>query len=170
MTGFLLSFITLFALRLVDITLYTIRIMMVVRGRKTQAWLFGFCQAFIYVTALRAVLSDLGDWGKYLGYAAGFATGIVLGMWVEGRLAVGYTHLRVISPRRGAELCDRLREAGYAVTEVAGKGKDGTVSLLNCMVRRRKAAEVEELIQSVDPQAFITAEAVRTVRRGFWGG
>lgn len=167
---FLISFLTLFFLRMVDISLYTVRIMMVVRGRKSMAWLFGFCQAFIYVIALRAVLSDIGDWGKILGYAAGFATGIVVGMWLEGRLAIGYTHLRTISPGRGTELAERLRLEGYAVTEVSGQGKDGTVTVLNCSIRRRKTAEVVKIIQEVDAEAFITAEAVRSVRRGFWGG
>jgi len=94
----------------------------------------------------------------------------VLGMWIEGRLAIGYTHLRVISPRRGAELAEQLRQAGYAVTEVSGQGKDGMVSLLNCSVLRRKAPGAINLVEQIDPEAFVTAEAVRAVRRGFWGG
>jgi uncharacterized protein YebE (UPF0316 family) len=170
MLEFLFSFLTLFFLRLVDISLYTVRFMMVVRGRKRMAWLFGFCQAFVYVVAIRAVLSDLGNWGKIIGYAAGFATGIVVGMWIEGRLAIGYTHLRVVSARRGVELAERLRGAGFAVTEVSAFGKDGMVTLLYCNVLRRKAAEVKRIAQEIDPDSFITAEAVRSVRRGFWGG
>jgi len=167
---FLLSFLALFGLRVVDISLYTVRIMMVVRGRKRMAWIFGFFQAFVYVVALRAVLSDAGNWGKYIGYAAGFATGVVVGMFIEGRLAIGYTHLRVTSPRRGAELTDRLREAGFGITEISGQGKDGVVTILNCSVQRRKSAEVEQLVQEIDPDAFVTAEAVRSIKRGFWGG
>jgi uncharacterized protein YebE (UPF0316 family) len=170
MLEFAISFLTLFSLRLIDISLYTVRIMMVVRGRKRLAWLFAFCQSFVYVIGIRAVLSDLGNWGKIIGYAAGFATGIVVGMWIESRLAIGYTHLRLVSARRGVELAERLRGAGYAVTEVAAFGKDGMVTLLYCSVQRRKAAEVEHIAQEVDPEAFITAEAVRSVQRGFWGG
>jgi uncharacterized protein YebE (UPF0316 family) len=155
---------------MVDISLYTIRIMMVVRGRKGWAWLFAFCQSFVYVIALRAVLSDVGDWGKILGYAAGFATGNVIGMTIEGRLAIGYTHLRMISPGHGTEMAERLRSAGYAVTEVSGQGKDGMVTVLNCSIRRKKTAEVIKIIQEIDGDAFVTAEAVRSVRRGFWSG
>ncbi len=167
---FLLSFLTLFSLRLVDISLYTVRIMMVVRGRKRMAWIFALCQSLVYVTALRAILSDMGNWGKIIGYSAGFATGVVIGMFIEGRLAIGHTHLRVTSSGHGTELADRLRHAGYAVTEVSAYGKDGMVTLLNCSVLRRNAHAVERLAQEVDPEAFITAESVRSVRRGFWGG
>jgi uncharacterized protein YebE (UPF0316 family) len=165
----LLSAIPIFFLRLVDVSLYTVRLMMVVRGRKVLAWVFAFFQSFVFVTALRMVLSDMGDWAKYLGYSAGFATGILTGMWLEARLAVGYTHLRVISPRRGAELTERLREAGFAVTEIAGIGKDGAVGILNCSVLRRQAGQFESLVQQIDPDAFMTAEDVRKVDGGFWG-
>ena len=169
MIEFLISALTLFLLRLVDISLYTLRIMMVVRGRKRMAWIFGFFQSIVFITALRAVLSDLGNWGKILGYAAGFATGVVLGMWIEGRLAIGYTHLRVISPRRGAELVEKLRSRGYGVTEVSAQGRDGMVSLINLSVLRKQAQQAVKIVEEVDPQAFVTAEAVRSVRRGFWG-
>jgi uncharacterized protein YebE (UPF0316 family) len=89
-------------------------------------------------------------------------------MWIEEKIAVGYTHLRITSPRRGAELAKRLRVEGYAVTEIAAQGKDGMVTLLNCNVLRKKAPEVEEIIIKSDPEAFVTAEAVRSVQRGFW--
>jgi uncharacterized protein YebE (UPF0316 family) len=167
---FALSALTLFALRVVDVSLYTVRIMMVVRGRKRIAWAFAFMQSIVFVVAIRAVLSDLGNWGKIIGYAAGFATGVIVGMWLEGRLAIGYTHLEIISPRRGAELAETLRQSGFAVTEMSGQGKDGMVSVLNCNVLRRRGRKVEEIVLRVDPDAFVTAESVRAVRRGFWGG
>jgi uncharacterized protein YebE (UPF0316 family) len=169
MTEVVQAALIVFALRLVDITLYTLRIFMVVRGRKGMAWLFGFFQAFVFVNAMRMVLSDLGNWWKILGYAAGFATGMILGMWIEGRLAIGYTHLQVISSRHGAELCEHLRGAGYGVTEFSGMGKDGVVTILDCNIQRKNSVRITEIIQEIDPDAFVTAEAVRSVRRGFWG-
>jgi uncharacterized protein YebE (UPF0316 family) len=167
--AFIQSALLVFLLRMVDISLYTLRIKMVVRGRKPQAWLFGFAQSFVFITALRVVLSDIGDWGKIIGYAAGFATGMVIGMWIEERLAIGYTHLRVISPRRGAELAEVLRRRGFGVTEISAQGRDGMVSFINLSVLRKQAHQAIKIVQDVDPQAFVTAEAVRSVRRGFWG-
>jgi uncharacterized protein YebE (UPF0316 family) len=89
-------------------------------------------------------------------------------MMIEDRLAIGIIHLRVISPRRGSELVEKLREAGYAVTDLAGRGKDGMVTIFNCHIRRRDEAVVTNMITSLDEQAFITAENVRLVWRGFW--
>jgi len=163
-----LSGLSIFFLRVVDVSLYTVRLMMVVRGRRALAWIFAFCQSVVFVSALRAVLSDLDNWAKILGYSAGFATGILSGMWLEGRLAVGYTHLRIISPRRGAELAERLRSAGFAVTEISAMGRDGAVNLLSCSVLRKDTQPVVALIQQIDPDAFVTAESVREVTGGFW--
>jgi uncharacterized protein YebE (UPF0316 family) len=163
-----LSGLLIFSLRIVDISLYTMRIMMVVRGRKGLAWLFALCQSFVFVYAIREVLTGINNLYNVIGYSAGFATGLVLGMIIEGKLAIGYTHLRIISPGMGAALCEALREHGFGVTEIAGRGRDGAVTVLSCSVLRKDAPRVINLVTAVDSQAFITAENVRSMQKGFW--
>ena len=158
----------IFILRLVDISLYTLRLLMIVRDRKALAWVFSFVKTIVFLFTLKMVLSDLGNWLIIFAYAAGFASGQVVGMWIEEYVAVGFTHLRIISPRRGAVLTEHLRSNGYAVTELTASSKDGMVNLLNCFVLRKKAHDVEGIISHIDPEAFITAEAVRSVQHGFW--
>jgi len=158
----------IFSLRVLDIAAATLRMLMVMRGRKLNAWLLGFAQAMLFVLAIQAVLSDLGSWINIIAYAMGFATGTVVGMLIEERIAIGFKHLRIISSRRGAELAEHLRLQGYAVTEVAGRGKDGTVSMLNCTVQRKDMQQIEMLVKEKDEQAFITADDVIPVARGFW--
>lgn len=168
MIVFLGSALFIFFMRIVDVSLGTMRLIMVVRGRKIEAWILAFFKAIVFVFVIQRVLSNIDNWIIILGYATGFATGMVVGMWIEGKIAVGYTHLRIISSRRGAELAQKLRDEGYAVTEIDAQGMQGTVSLLNCDVRRRRAVEVQALVARVDPNAFVTAEAVRSIQRGFW--
>jgi uncharacterized protein YebE (UPF0316 family) len=168
MLSLLESAALIFALRVVDISLYTMRLMMVVRGRKKFAWIFGFCQATVYVIAIRFVLTDIGNWAKIVGYASGFATGLVVGMLIEERLALGQTHLRIISSNQGPAICESLRAGGYGVTEIAARGKDGAVTMLSCNLQRKHAGSVLDLVAQIDPQAFITSESVRPVQHGFW--
>jgi uncharacterized protein YebE (UPF0316 family) len=158
-----------FALRLVDVSAMTLRILMVMRGRKFMAWVLGFFQALVFVVAIREIFSDLGNWLNIVGYAAGFATGTVVGMRLEEWLAVGYGHLRIISARHGAALARALRDSGYAVTEIAGRGRDGTVDLINCSIPRRQVSHVTDMVRQIDENAFITVEDVRQIRGGFWG-
>ena len=164
----LVSALLIFGLRITDMTLDTLRTLFMVRGRKAISWVLGFIQSAVFVLAITSVLANLDNPWNIVGYAAGFATGVVAGMWIEERLAIGHTHLRIISSRRGPEVAAHLRKAGYAVTEIPGRGRDGTVSLLSLSVLRKDVGRVENAVMEVDEQAFITAEDVRPRWRGFW--
>jgi len=157
----------IFGLRVFEMTLGTLRILYVMRGRKILVWILGFLQAAIFVVAIGSVVTNLDSIWNLIGYAAGFATGNVVGMFVESRLAVGHTRYHIISPRWGAAIAEKLRESGYAVTEIPARGKDGMVTMLECSMRRREAVKVDQLIHDVDETAFVTAEDVRPIRRGY---
>jgi uncharacterized protein YebE (UPF0316 family) len=160
--------VLIFFLRVTDMSLDTLRVLFVLRGKKIHAWVLGFFQSGIFVLAITSVLSNLDNPINLISYAAGFATGNVLGIFIEERLAVGFIDLRIISPRWGSAIAKRLRAEGYAVTEIPARGKDGMVTLLNCSVRRRNINKVDTLIREIDEDAFVTAEEVRPIRRGFW--
>jgi uncharacterized protein YebE (UPF0316 family) len=158
----------IFFLRVADMTLDTIRVLFVVRGKKAIVWVLGFFQSLIFVIAISSVLTELNNILNVIGYATGFATGNMVGMLIEQRLAIGHILVTIISSNRGALIAERLRVGGYAVTEIAGRGRNGTVFELHASVLRKDVPNVETIVLEADPQAFITAEDVRPVRRGFW--
>jgi len=164
-----LNAMLIFGLRITDMSLDTLRVLFVVRGQKRIAWVLGFFQSAVFVIAITRVLADLNNPLVIFGYAAGFATGNVLGIMIEERLAVGHIQLQIISRRRGVAVAKALRLNGYGVTEIAAKGKDGTVKLLTVSVLRKDAARARRVAHDTDEEAFITSEDVRPVRRGFWG-
>ncbi len=158
----------IFALRVGDMSLDTLRVLFVVRGKKGIAWVLGFFQSLLFVIAITSVLTQLDNPLNVIGYAAGFATGNVLGMLIEERLAVGHIQLTIMSATRGAAISDALRIAGFGVTEIAGRGKNGTVSVILTSVFRKDVDRLETIILETDPEAFVTREDVRPMRRGFW--
>lgn len=160
--------VLIFFLRVCDMSMDTLRVLFVMRGIKKIAWLLGFLQSAIYVYAIGRVLTSLNNPLNIIGYAAGFATGNVVGMILEERIAIGHILVNIISPHRGAAVVSHLRQNGYAVTELAGRGKDGMVSMINCSVLRKQVDTVHGLVNEIDPDAFITAEDVRPIRHGFW--
>ena len=158
----------IFVLRVTDMSLDTLRVLFVMRGRKALAWVLGFFQATVFVIAITFVLRDLTNPLNIIGFAAGFATGVVVGMAIEERLAIGHVHMRIISSRRGTGIAEKLRIEGFAVTEVPARGKDGMVTMLNCSVLRKDVKRIRVMVNDVDEQAFITSEEIRPIRRGFW--
>lgn len=164
----ILGALLIFLLRVADMSLDTIRLLFVVRGRKGLAWILGFFQSLIFIVAISEVLTNANNLLNILGYASGFATGNVVGMWIEERLAVGHTLVTVISSMRGAAIAEALRKEGYAVTEIPGRGKDGAVTVLHCSVQRKDTNTVDTIVLEADPSAFVTTEDMRPLRRGFW--
>ena len=158
----------IFCLRITDMSLDTMRVLFVVRGQRKVVWFLGFLQSSVFVLAITQVLSNLSNPLVVLGYAGGFATGNVVGMTIENRLAVGHVQLQIISKARGTALATSLRNAGFGVTEITARGKDGAVRLLSTNVLRKDLMRARGIVNETDSEAFITSEDVRPVWRGFW--
>jgi uncharacterized protein YebE (UPF0316 family) len=141
----------IFVLRLTDVTLGTLRILMTVRGRKPYAALIGFIEVTIFIVAISQVVRNVDNIWNVLGYSAGFAAGTLVGMTIEERLALGWTVVRIISSDAGTRLAAALREAGFGVTEMSGRGMRNTL----------------QIVESLDPKAFVTVEETRRVYRGW---
>lgn len=159
----------IFTLRVLNMSFDTIRVLFVVRGKKGSAWVMGFIQSTIFIIVMGSVINQLDNPLNIIAYAAGFATGNVIGIYVAERLALGHIHLTIISSALGSAIADQLRNGGFGVTEVPARGKDGMVTMLHCDVLHKDVEKIEDLINQSDPTAFITAEDVRPIRRGFWG-
>lgn len=164
----LLGALLIFFLRVGDMSLDTVRVLFVVRGRKKLAWVLGFFQALIFVIAISSVLSHLDNPLNVIGYAGGFATGNVVGMLIEERLAIGHLQVSIVSSMRGAAVASALRDNGFAVTEIPARGKNGMVTMLSSSVLRKDLDQIETVVLEADPDAFITVEDVRPLRHGYW--
>jgi uncharacterized protein YebE (UPF0316 family) len=159
--------LVIFCLRIVDVSLSTVRILLAVRGHRTIVPIIGFFEVLIWVFAVGNAIRYLNSGWHVLGYAAGYATGSVLGLNIEERLAIGYATIRVVSRRAGVALADALRTIGFGVTEFAGQGRDGPVEVIYTVCLRRDIARVIEEVERWDAQAFITVEEPRDIRWGW---
>ncbi|NLN70743.1 MAG: DUF2179 domain-containing protein [Chloroflexi bacterium] len=157
-----------FLARMVNIALDTLRFMFTLRQKRGPAWILGFFESAIYIVLIGSVLTNMENPLNIIGYSAGFATGNVLGMAIEKRLALGYTHFNIISPNHSTEVAEALREAGFGVTEIPARGRDGSFMVVDCRVRRKQSEDVEKRVLEIDPEAFITAEEITPRRSGIW--
>ncbi len=164
----ILAGLFVFLMRLTDMSLDTLRLLFMMRGRKLTAGLIGAVQAAVFILAVSQVLQGPLNVWTIAGYAAGFGAGVIVGMIAEERLAIGYSMFRIYSPARGAAVANALREAGHAATEFMAQGKDGTVTVVNCAVARKDVSRVRALVHEVDPNAFITVDEVRPLHRGYF--
>lgn len=163
-----LSALGIFLARMVNIALDTLRFMLTIRDKRLIAWILGFVESVIFVVVIGSVLTNLDNPLNVIGYAAGFATGNVVGMAIEKRLAIGFMHFNIISAEHSTEIADALREQGFGVTEIPARGRETSFMMIDCSVRRKDAEHVEEQALAIDPDAYITSEEVTPRRSGVW--
>jgi uncharacterized protein YebE (UPF0316 family) len=103
----------IFCLRLIDVSLGTVRLLMIGRGQRKIAPLLGFVEVTIWVVAISQVISNLDNIVNVLAYSGGFAAGTLVGMWIEDRLPLGYVGISIFSTTKGKEIAWQLRQADW---------------------------------------------------------
>lgn len=157
----------IFGLRVVDVSLAILRTLLAMRGARLAVPVLGFFESMIWVLAVGSAIQNLHSPAHILGYAGGFAAGNAVGMWLEGKLAVGLATVRIISRYGGVELADALRGEGFGVTEFTGQGRHGAVEVVFTVVKRRQISRVLQEVERWDPDAFVSVEEPRSIRRGW---
>src|SRR5919199_5468448 len=156
----------IFGARIVDVSLDTGRVLSAVRGNRAAAAGLGFFQALIWIIVVGNAIKHLDSAWHVLGYAAGFAAGTLIGITIEGALAYGLSTVRIVSQHGGAEIAEALRQRGYGVTEIPGRGREGQVQIVNSVVQRQHLDEVMGIVERLDPHAFVTVEEPKILRGG----
>ncbi len=157
----------IFCLRLVDVSLGTVRMIMISRGRRKIAPVLGFVEVTIWVVAISQVMGNLDNIFNILGYSGGFAAGTLVGMWIEDKLALGHVGISIISMTQGPKIVQKLRQADYGVTELIGSGRSGIVNLITTIVPRKDVEDVFQLVNQTDPKSFIAVDDIKAVKRGY---
>lgn len=152
----------IFFARVTDVTIGTMRMILVVRGNRLIAAGLGFIEIMIWLFAVAGVLAQGMTLGRMLAYAAGFATGTLTGMLLEQRLALGHQIIRLVSRHQGSAIAEGLRLAGYMVTEVPARGAHGNVALAFVVAARPQARQVLDLARQIDPDVLCTIEDLRS--------
>lgn len=151
----------IFLARLSDVTLGTLRIVFVSRGKKKLAPLLGFVEVLIWLAAIGQVMQNLNNFVCYIAWAGGFAMGNLAGIILEERIALGLLVVRIITAGNPGELSRQLHDQGFGVTRVDAHGINGRVDLIFTIIRRKDFIILEQTIRKMDPQAFYSVEDVR---------
>ena len=157
-----------FGARVLDVSLGTLRIIFIARGRRKLAPLLGFFEVLIWIVVVSQIMQNLHSPLSFIAYAAGFATGNYVGMWIEDKLAIGTLIVRVIVPQEASQLMTRLHDAGYGVTSIDAHGFTGAVTLVYTVVKRKDLYAVMTIIQDTYPKAFTSVEEVRSTQEGIF--
>ncbi len=163
----LLPFVIFFA-RIADVTIGTVRIIMLSKGLKLWAPILGFFEVLIWILVIGKIMQNAGSLVSYIAYAAGFATGNYIGMRIEEKLAIGYLVLRVITAKPADELILALNKEGVGATYLNAQGSEGPVHIVFSIIKRTDLKSVINEVKVYNPKAFYSIEDIRSVNFGIF--
>src|SRR6187431_253047 len=150
----------IFCARIGDVSINTIRIIYVLGGRRATATILGFFESFIWLMAIRQIFEHLDNWLCYVAYPAGFASGILVGMIIEERIAYGKVIVRIITRKEVHELIAYLNTQQFRYTHVNAEGPDGHENLVFTVLQRENLEALLLKLKEILPTAFYTVEKV----------
>lgn len=161
---YLFSALQIMFLRVIDVSMGTFRTLMTVQGKKYIAGLMGFIEVTIWVFAISTVFRNLDNIYNVLGYSTGFALGTMLGITIEQKIGSGFLQFHIISLQFTDKIADTLRMNKIGVTILPGEGGRGGVAMLIVLISRKREKEVMEIINEIDPDAFISVQSANAYR------
>jgi len=158
----------IFMARICDVSIGTMRIIFVSKGKRNIAPFLGFFEVLIWIIAISKIMQNLDNYVNYVAYAAGFATGNFVGMIIEEKLAMGIQMIRIFAHEKGLELVQALNIKGYGATAVEAQGARGNIHLIYTIIHRNELVSVLDVITGFNPKTFYTIEDIKTVNEGIF--
>jgi uncharacterized protein YebE (UPF0316 family) len=168
-TGNVLGYIIIFFGKILEVTVATVRMVLINRGERTKGSLLALVDISLWLIISGTVLANLNaDIVKAVLYCIAFSLGNYIGSLIENKIALGLSTVQVIIDIKCYQgLLSALRAQNYAVTVVDGKGKEGDKKILFIHLKRSKIADATRLINKINENCVITVSDVRVLRDGF---
>lgn len=157
----------IFVLQVVYVTLLTVRSILTIKGYRYYAAALSAIDVLVYVTAFKIILDNLDQPINLVIYCIGYAIGILVGVYVEERLALGYVNLSIVSKDEHTTLAQSLREKGYGVTTWTAEGLEGQREVLYVTTQKKNQRKLYQFIKQIDKEAFVVSYDSYPFQGGF---
>ncbi len=152
--------------RMTDVTLGTLRIVMISKGKRKIVPIIGFFEVLLWLIAIGQIMQNLSNVLCYFAWAAGYATGTFLGLTLEEKLAIGTQVMRLITNKNCDVFLEELKSEKHGFTVVDGHGAKGPVKVIFIVVERKNVKALAEKIQRLLPNSFYSVEDIRETNQG----
>ena len=144
-----LMVLAIFVINVCYVTFLTMRTILTLKGYRYIAAVVSFLEVLVYVVGLGLVMSSLDQIQNIFAYALGFSVGIIVGMKIEEKLALGYTVVNVTSSEYELDLPNELRNLGYGVTHYEAFGRDGSRMVMQILTPRKYEFKLMDTIKTL---------------------
>lgn len=159
--------LVIIVINILYVSLFTLRVMIVIKGFRVLASLLSMAEVFVYLMGLTIVLDNLDKPVNIAAYCFGWGLGVYVGSKIESYLALGYVVMEVIVDPLVIHLPEKIREQGYGVTSWVADGKDGKRIVMKVLAKRNREQKLKDFITSISPGAFMISYEPTHFNGGF---
>ncbi|HEY5575659.1 MAG TPA: DUF5698 domain-containing protein [Clostridiaceae bacterium] len=165
----IIGYFVIFFAKIVEVSLMTVRTVLITRGEKFLGSIIGFFEVMIWLYIISTVLVGIQqDPIRMVVYALGFASGNYLGCMLEERLALGILTINVISSKdNGMKLAEILRDQHIGVTLMDAEGLHEVKKMLIIHAKRKRKSEIIRMIENSGLEAVVSVSDTKTVYGGY---
>lgn len=158
--------IKIFFARILDVSIGTIRTVLMVKGRIYITTFLAFIEVLIwFMIAREALVTKIESLFIPISYALGYATGTFIGSYISNHYVKGIIGIEIIATQNQLDLIKAIKKSGFAVSIVDLKGnKNG---LLICQINKKKEPKLISIVKKYDSNAFIIVNETKYVHNGF---
>jgi uncharacterized protein YebE (UPF0316 family) len=149
------------------VALFTIRVILVIKGQRFLASVLSMLEVFVYLIGLSIVLDSLNKPIHVVAYCFGWGMGVYVGSKFEEYLALGHVIVQAVIDSQEVEVLQKLRERGYGVTSWMADGKDGKRLVVQVLTKRSCERELVQFIHHLSPHAFVISYEPKNFKGGF---
>lgn len=162
--------IKIFIARIVDVSLATFVTLLTVKGKRLAATIIGFIDVLIWFLVVKEALNtEIDSIYIALSYAGGYAAGTFIGATLSNILIKGKISVQVVIDETVSNEIEKIRDAGYAVSQVECTGKDNAKKLMLFIeVDKKNLNDLKKIISSIDKNAFMVINETKFVENGFF--
>lgn len=162
----ILTGLLVFGIRVLDVSMGTLRTIVTVQGRMIYAFCLGLVEVTLWLIVISAIVEEvIAKPVLILFYALGFSTGNVVGIMLEKKIALGDIILRLIVPDHLKEVHDKLKAMDFPFTIFRGEGREGPVLEFYVVCSRKDLQKILRRVLEIDPDIFYLTETPGLVRR-----
>ncbi len=161
--------IEIFLARIIDVSLGTIRTVIVVKGKNFIGSFLGFIEVTVWFLVVDQALSNANNnIFIVISYSLGFAVGTYIGGIISKKFIKSKLEVQVITSCNIDDMIKAIRDNGYAVSIFKLEEKQNKYMLF-MEVNSNKFNNLKRIIKMYDKKAFIVVNETMFVQNGYFG-
>lgn len=160
----------IFLARIVDVSLGTIRTVLVVKGKNLTPAIVAFFEVLVWFYAAREALNtEIASILIPIFYAGGYATGTYIGTFISTHFVEGLIGVQVITKQsKEPHMLDEIRAAGFgaSVIDLKNTHEKSKKDMLIIHLNKSKLKKLTKIIRRNDPDAFVVINENKYIQNG----